>query len=38
MGMAAWTRVWLVTCGAIASVTAIYAFQREFRVYASLEG
>jgi hypothetical protein len=38
MGMTAWARVWLVTCGAIASVTAIYAFQREFRVYASLEG
>jgi uncharacterized protein DUF4159 len=36
--MTAWTRVWLVTCGAIASVTALYAFQREFRVYASLEG
>ena len=36
--MTVWTRVWLVACGVIASVTAIYAFQREFRVYASLEG
>ena len=29
---------WLVPCGMAASVTALYAFQREFRVYASLEG
>jgi hypothetical protein len=27
-----------VLCGIAASVTALYAFQREFRVYASLEG
>ena len=33
-----WTRFWLVVCGAVLSVTAVYAFQREFRVYASLEG
>jgi len=31
-------RFWLVLCAAAAaSVTALYAFQREFRVYASLE-
>jgi len=36
--MTAWTRFWLVLCGAAASVTALYAFQREFRVYTSLEG
>ena len=35
--MTGWTRGWLLACGAIASVTAVYAFQREFRVYASLE-
>jgi hypothetical protein len=38
VGMAAWTRFWLVALGAIASVTAVCAFQREFRVYTSLEG
>jgi len=34
--MTAWTRLCLVLCGIAASVTALYAFQREFRVYASL--
>ena len=36
--MRAWTRFCLVVCGVAASVAAIYAFQREFRVYISLEG
>ena len=36
--MTARTRFCLVLCGIAASVTALYAFQREFRVYASLEG
>jgi hypothetical protein len=36
--MTAWTRFWLVMCAAALSVTALYAFQREFRVYSSLEG
>ncbi|HSR05967.1 MAG TPA: DUF4159 domain-containing protein, partial [Bryobacteraceae bacterium] len=36
--MTARTRLCLVLCGIAASVTALYAFQREFRVYASLEG
>ena len=36
--MTAWTRFWLVACGVAASITALYAFQREFRVYTSLEG
>ena len=35
--MNAGPRFWLVLCGLAASVTAIYAFQREFRVYTSLE-
>ena len=36
--MTAWTRFWWVACGVAASITALYAFQREFRVYTSLEG
>jgi len=36
--MKAWARFWLTACGVAASVTALYAFQREFRVYTSLEG
>ena len=30
-------RFWMVICAAAVSVTALYAYQREFRVYASLE-
>ena len=30
-------RIWLVVAGLAASVTALFAFQREFRVYPSLE-
>jgi hypothetical protein len=36
--MKARTGTWLLTLGAISCVTATYAFQREFRVYTSLEG
>jgi len=30
-------RFWMVICAAAVSATALYAYQREFRVYASLE-
>jgi hypothetical protein len=36
--MKARTRTLLLTAGAIACVPALFAFQREFRVYTSLEG
>ena len=36
--MTPWTRFWLAACCVAVSVTALYAFQREFRVYTSLEG
>jgi hypothetical protein len=35
--MKARTRIWLAAIGVIACIPAVYAFQREFRVYTSLE-